>query len=53
MKFIISARAINYAAAETYCDGTGNCATHNVALTTSHGFDGLTQLDRLAPGSFP
>ena len=40
--FIISARAINYAGPETYCDGTGNCATRNVTLTTAPGFDGLT-----------
>ena len=40
--FIVSARAINYAGPETYCDGTGNCATRNVTLTTTPGFDGLT-----------
>lgn len=27
---------------ETYCDGTGNCATRNVTLTAGSGFDGLT-----------
>jgi subtilase family serine protease len=42
--FIVSARAINYAGPETYCDGTGNCATRNVTLTTAPGFDGLTGL---------
>lgn len=42
--FIVSARAINYAGPETYCDGTGNCATRNVTLTTTPGFDGLTGL---------
>jgi subtilase family serine protease len=42
--FIISARAINYAGPETYCDGTGNCATRDVTLTTAPGFDGLTGL---------
>jgi subtilase family serine protease len=40
--FIISARAINYAGPETFCDGTGNCATRAVTLTTAPGFDGLT-----------
>ena len=40
--FVVSARAINYAGPETYCDGTGNCATRNVTLTAGHGFDGLT-----------
>jgi hypothetical protein len=42
--FIVSARAINYAGPETYCDGTGNCATRDVTLTTTPGFDGLTGL---------
>jgi subtilase family serine protease len=42
--FVISARAINYAGPETYCDGTGNCATRDVTLTTGPGFDGLTGL---------
>jgi hypothetical protein len=40
--FLISARSINYAGPETFCDGTGNCATRNVTLTAGHGFDGLT-----------
>jgi subtilase family serine protease len=40
--FLVSARAINYAGPETYCDGTGNCATRNVTLTAGSGFDGLT-----------
>jgi subtilase family serine protease len=40
--FVVSARAINYAGPETYCDGTGNCATRNVTLTAGRGFDGLT-----------
>ena len=40
--FLVSARAINYAGPETYCDATGNCATRNVSLTAGKGFDGLT-----------
>ena len=40
--FLISARSINYAGPETYCDGTGNCATRPVTLTSGRGFDGLT-----------
>jgi subtilase family serine protease len=40
--FLVSARAINYAGPETFCDSTGNCATRNVTLTTAPGFDGLT-----------
>ena len=27
---------------ETFCDGTGNCATRNVTLTAGRSFDGLT-----------
>jgi subtilase family serine protease len=42
--YIVSLRTINYAGPETYCDGTGNCATRNVTLTTAPGFDGLTGL---------
>ncbi len=40
--FLVSARAINYAGPETFCDSTGNCATRNVTLTVGPGFDGLT-----------
>ena len=40
--FLVSARTINYAGPETYCDSTGNCATRNVTLTAGRGFDGLT-----------
>lgn len=40
--FLVSARAINYAGPETFCDSTGNCATRNVTLTAGRGFDGLT-----------
>jgi subtilase family serine protease len=42
--YIVSLRAINYAGPETYCDGTGNCATRLVTLTTAPGFDSLTGL---------
>jgi subtilase family serine protease len=40
--FLVSVRAINYAGPETYCDGTGNCATRMVTLTTAKGYDGMT-----------
>ncbi len=40
--FVMSLRVINYAGPETYCDGTGNCATRNVTLTAAPGYDGLT-----------
>ncbi|HBW20070.1 MAG TPA: hypothetical protein DEH11_14220, partial [Actinobacteria bacterium] len=42
--YIVSLRVINYAGPETYCDGTGNCATRDVTLTTAPGFDGMTGL---------
>ena len=42
--YAVSLRTINYAGPETYCDGTGNCATRNVTLTTAPGFDGMTGL---------
>jgi subtilase family serine protease len=42
--YVASLRIINYAGPETYCDGTGNCATRNVTLTTAPGFDGMTGL---------
>jgi subtilase family serine protease len=45
----VSVRAINYAGPETYCDGTGNCATRNVTLTTGPGFDSLTGLGSVGP----
>jgi len=42
--YVVSVRAINYAGPETYCDGTGNCATRDVTLTATPGFDSLTGL---------
>lgn len=47
--YIVSVRAINYAGPETYCDGTGNCATRNVTLTSTPGFDSLTGLGSVGP----
>ena len=40
----ISLRVINYEGPETYCDGTGNCATRPVTLTDTRGFDSMTGL---------
>jgi subtilase family serine protease len=37
-------RALDYEGPETYCDGTGNCATRDVTLTTAPGFDSMTGL---------
>lgn len=42
--FLVSLRAIDYQGPETYCDGTGNCATRPVTLNASKGFDSLTGL---------
>ncbi len=47
--YLVSVRAINYAGPETYCDGTGNCATRNVTLTSTNGFDSLTGLGSVGP----
>jgi subtilase family serine protease len=47
--YVVSLRAINYAGPETYCDGTGNCATRNVTLTSTSGFDSLTGLGSAGP----
>jgi len=46
--FLVSVRAINYAGPETFCDGTGNCATRNVTLTTGKGYDSLTGLGSIS-----
>ena len=42
--YVVSLRAIDYQGNETYCDGTGNCATRPVTLTVTPGFDGMTGL---------
>jgi subtilase family serine protease len=42
--YVVSLRVLDYEGPETYCDGTGNCATRNVTLTTTPGFDSLTGL---------
>jgi subtilase family serine protease len=42
--YIVALRVYNYAGPETYCDGTGNCATRDVTLTTAPGFDSMTGL---------
>ena len=38
----MSLRAIDYQGPETYCDGTGNCASRLVTVNTAPGFDGMT-----------
>lgn len=47
--FNISARAIDYEGPETFCDGTGNCATRNVTLNAAPGFDSLTGIGSVGP----
>jgi hypothetical protein len=47
--FLVSARSINYAGPETFCDATGNCATRNVTLTAGPKFDGLTGIGSVGP----
>jgi subtilase family serine protease len=47
--YIVSLRAIDYQGPETYCDGTGNCATRNVTLSTAKGFDSMTGLGSVGP----
>lgn len=42
--YVMSLRAIDYQGPETYCDGTGNCATRPVTNSPGPGFDGLTGL---------
>jgi subtilase family serine protease len=43
-------RPIDYQGPETYCDGTGNCATRLVTLNAAKGFDSLTGLGSAGPG---
>jgi subtilase family serine protease len=47
--FIVSLRVLDYQGPETYCDGTGNCATRDVTLTTAKGFDSMTGLGSAGP----
>jgi subtilase family serine protease len=45
----VSLRVLDYEGPETYCDGTGNCATRNVTLNTAKGYDSLTGLGVVGP----
>ncbi len=47
--YIVSLRVINYAGVETYCDGTGNCASRDYTLTAVKGFDSLTGIGSVGP----
>jgi hypothetical protein len=47
--FVVSLRAIDYQGIETYCDGTGNCASRLVTVATAPGFDGMTGIGTVGP----
>ena len=47
--FVVSLRAIDYQGIETYCDGTGNCASRLVTVNTAPGFDGMTGIGSVGP----
>ena len=47
--YIVSLRVIDYEGLESYCDGTGNCASREVTLTTGPGYDSLTGLGSAGP----
>ena len=47
---VFSTRIVDYAGAETYCDGAGNCATRRVVISTALGYDDMTGLGAPRPG---
>jgi subtilase family serine protease len=47
--YVVSLRAIDYQGVETYCDGTGNCASRLVTVNTAPGFDGMTGIGTVGP----
>jgi hypothetical protein len=47
---IQSVRTVDYEGPEKYCDGTGNCGTQDVALSTAAGFDAMTGIGAPGPG---
>ncbi len=47
--YVVSLRVLDYAGLETYCDATGNCASRDVILTTTPGFDSLTGIGTVGP----
>ena len=47
--YIVSLRVITYEGVETYCDGTGNCASRDVTLSTTPGYDSMTGLGSVGP----
>ena len=47
---LYSTRLIDYQGPETYCDGTGNCATRDVDLSVLPGYDDMTGVGAPAAG---
>jgi subtilase family serine protease len=47
--YVVSLRAIDYQGVETYCDGSGNCASRDVTVNTAPGFDGMTGIGSVGP----
>ena len=47
--YIVSLRVIPTRVVETYCDGTGNCASRDVTLSTGPGYDSMTGLGSVGP----
>jgi len=47
--FVVSLRILDFEGVETYCDATGNCASRNVTLTTTPGFDSITGIGTVGP----
>jgi subtilase family serine protease len=48
--FLKSVRTLDYQGAETYCDGSNNCGTRNVVISTAKGYDDITGLGTPEPG---
>ena len=48
--YVYSTRLIDFQGPETYCDGTGNCATRNVDLSVLPGYDDMTGLGAPSTG---
>ena len=48
--FLYSTRLVDFQGPETYCDGTGNCATRDVDLSVLPGYDDMTGLGAPSAG---
>jgi len=47
---LYSTRIITYEGLETYCDGTGNCASRTIVISTLKGYDDMTGLGAPSTG---